>query len=119
MANRRIEKFIIKVASNKKEILVQEALTKALHDNPIPLSEQKWNLPLFLNRQALSKILGMGHLYQMILPVTGVIMEFGFDEINDSIYPGETRALMEVLGLGRYPLKRNPYYVTSNHLVIE
>ena len=247
--------FTIKVASHPKEVEVQDALTTALHDNPIPANEQKWNLPLFLNRQALSKLLGMAYYYQQLLPVTGGIIEFGvrwghnmalfnnlrgifepfnhtrrivgfdtfsgfqgvdkkdgdddvitpgafgvtahyeaflgrilalhesnapishirkfdlikgdisetlpkflkdhphfivafayfdvdlytptrdalqlilprctkgtvlgFDEIHDHIYPGETTALMEVLGLDRYPLRRNPYYVTSNYLVIE
>lgn len=246
----------IKVQSTSREVEIQEALTAALHDCPIPVSEQKWNLPLFMNRQALSKLLGMYHLYERFLPVTGCILEFGvrwghnmallvnlrailepynhsrkiigfdtfagfpsvhakdgrdadvirkgamgvttgyeaflegilslheenapishlkkfelvkgdatqtlpryleenphtivafayfdfdiyeptvealrrilprctkgtvigFDEINHPVYPGETTAVLETLGLDRYALKRNPYYVTSNYLVIE
>ncbi len=245
----------IKVASTPREVDIQERLTAALHDNPIPTNEQKWNLPLFVNRQALSKMLGMYYLYERFLPVTGCILEFGvrwghnlallmnlrailepynhsrkivgfdtfagfprvhakdgadavmkkgsfgvadryetfldeilglheqnapignikkyelvkgdvtktlpaylernahtivafayfdfdiyeptldalkrilprctrgtvlgFDEINHAVYPGETAAVIEAVGLDRYALKRNPFYVTSNYLVIE
>lgn len=44
---------------------------------PIPDNELLSNLPLFLNRQNLSQILFMQELYQHILDVHGVIMEFG------------------------------------------
>lgn len=251
----RVAAPAIKVASTPREVDIQERLTAALHDNPIPTAEQKWNLPLFINRQALSKMLGIHYLYELFLPVTGCIMEFGvrwghnlallanlrailepynhsrrivgfdtfegfpsvhakdgrdevirkgafgvaeryeafldeilglheqnapianirkyelvkgdatktlpayleknahtivafayfdfdiyeptlealklilprctkgtvlgFDEVNHPVYPGETAALIEAVGLGRYALKRNPFYVTSNYLVID
>ena len=31
-----------------------------------------------------------------------------FDELNSSTFPGETRALAEVVGLGNLRLQRNP-----------
>ncbi len=110
MTATRARTFKIKVASQKQEIDVQEALTRALHDNPIPLNEQKWNFDLYRpTRDAL----------ELILPRCTKGTVLAFDEIHDHVYPGETQAVMEGLGLGRYPLKRNPYYVTSNYCIIE
>lgn len=44
---------------------------------PIPSAERIANQGLFLNRQTLSRILFFEKLYQKIVPVHGVIMEFG------------------------------------------
>lgn len=44
---------------------------------PIPENEVLANLGLFLNRQTLSRILFMHELYQKIIHVPGVVMEFG------------------------------------------
>ena len=44
---------------------------------PIPDAELLQNLGLFINRQALARILFFHELYQKILHVNGVIMEFG------------------------------------------
>jgi len=239
----------------KEEVSIQDALTEALLSDIIPFEEKKGNLPVFMSRQALAKLLGIYHLYQQFLPVTGSIFDFGtrwghnlalfanlrgilepyhyfrkivgfdtfsgfpdvhekdgagqvikpgsfnvskgyaqfldgimhlheqnapishvkkyevvegnvletlskylkenphtiiacayfdfdiyeptaealklilprctkgtvlgFDEINNKSYPGETMALMEEVGLGKYSLKKNPFYVCSNYLVIE
>jgi len=42
-----------------------------------------------------------------------------FDELNCPEFPGETLALMEVFGLGRYALKRSPLNPLISYLVIE
>lgn len=52
-------------------------LIKALHECPIPDNELLMNLPLFLIRQNLSHILFMQEIYQHIIDVHGVILEFG------------------------------------------
>jgi hypothetical protein len=44
---------------------------------PIPPNELLSQLGLFLNRQTLSRILFMHDLYQQIVPIHGVVMEFG------------------------------------------
>ncbi|MBK8271161.1 MAG: crotonobetainyl-CoA--carnitine CoA-transferase [Planctomycetes bacterium] len=44
---------------------------------PIPEGERLGNLGLFQNRQSLSRLFFMHELYQRIIPVHGVIMEFG------------------------------------------
>lgn len=45
--------------------------------NPIPDKEQLSNIGLFMKRQELTKILFFQELYAHILPVHGLIMEFG------------------------------------------
>lgn len=43
----------------------------------------------------------------------------GFDEVNDPTTPGETVALREVFGLGRYAVKRYPFNSRTSYLIIE
>jgi hypothetical protein len=43
----------------------------------------------------------------------------GFDEVNDHLCPGETLALKETLGLGKYSIRRFPYNSRTSYLVIE
>ncbi len=45
--------------------------------SPIPATELLQNLGLYMNRQALSRILYMHELYKQIIDVHGVVMEFG------------------------------------------
>lgn len=42
-----------------------------------------------------------------------------FDELNCAAFPGETLALMETLGIGRYRLQRNTLCSLQSYLVIE
>jgi hypothetical protein len=56
----------------RRELFSQNART-----TPIPDNELWTNLGLFINRQALSRILYLHDLYKMILDVHGVVMEFG------------------------------------------
>jgi hypothetical protein len=69
----------IKAKSNAtaQESNNRQRLTELLHRCPIPKEELLANLPLFLYRQNLSTLLFMIQLYQKILEVHGVIMEFG------------------------------------------
>ncbi|HEY6557464.1 MAG TPA: TylF/MycF/NovP-related O-methyltransferase [Polyangiaceae bacterium] len=43
----------------------------------------------------------------------------GFDELNLHDFPGETRAVQEVLGLDRYRIVRSPISSTQSYLVVE
>jgi hypothetical protein len=43
----------------------------------------------------------------------------GFDEINDETTPGETVALREVFGLGRFAVRRYRYSARTSYLVVE
>ncbi len=43
----------------------------------------------------------------------------GFDELNCPVFPGETIALREVLGLDRYAVRRSPLSPTASYLIVE
>lgn len=46
-------------------------------NNPVPSAEQLANVGLFQKRQELTKVIFLQELYKQMLPVHGVIMEFG------------------------------------------
>ena len=60
-----------------KELALRERLHTFLAECPIPKRELFTNLGLFLNRQTLSRILFMHELYQRIVNVHGIVVEFG------------------------------------------
>ena len=43
----------------------------------------------------------------------------GFDELNNSVFPGETRALAEEMGLSNVALRRFPNSSDASYLVVE
>jgi hypothetical protein len=52
-------------------------LNNLLSGSPIPDSEKTMHIPLFLKRQELSKIFYFQHLYEQLIDVHGIIIEFG------------------------------------------
>jgi hypothetical protein len=56
---------------------IREALARHFRDCPIPDADILNNLGLFLNSKNLSRILCMDHLYQQVVDVMGVVVEFG------------------------------------------
>jgi hypothetical protein len=67
----------VAVGSTGQEIDRRAQFLNLMRSSPIAEDETLSNLGLFLNRQTLSRMLFMHHLYQQILPVHGVVMEFG------------------------------------------
>ncbi len=69
----------INVLSNAKaeEIEIRENFVHKLKATPIPDTEILQNLGVYLTRQNLSRLLFMNEIYQKIVPVHGVVMEFG------------------------------------------
>lgn len=63
--------------SSSHEESIRSDIIKYFRQSPIPDREILQNLSLFLNRQNLSQILFVHEIYQHILDVHGVIMEFG------------------------------------------
>ena len=51
--------------------------SEAVRHSPLPDSELSDNLGLYITPKLLSRFLFMSHLYQQILPVQGVVVEFG------------------------------------------
>lgn len=62
---------------SQEESQVRDEFVKTFRQCPIPDSEILANLGLFLNSKNLSRILFMNHLYQQIIDVQGIIIEFG------------------------------------------
>jgi hypothetical protein len=50
---------------------------KFIRNSPIPNEDLSRNLGLYMNRQLLSRILFMRDLYEKILPIQGIVIEFG------------------------------------------
>jgi hypothetical protein len=63
--------------SSARELDFRERFYKSFDECPIPKNELFTNLGLFLNRQTLSRILFMHELYQKIVNVHGIVVEFG------------------------------------------
>jgi hypothetical protein len=60
-----------------EESSIREEFVKTFKQCPIPNTEILANLGLFLNSKNLSRILFVNHLYQQIIDVQGIIIEFG------------------------------------------
>jgi len=71
------EKMKVLSGSSQTEIQKRAEFLTLLKNSPIPESELLNNLGLYLNRQTLSRILFMHQLYEKILDVHGVVIEFG------------------------------------------
>ena len=63
--------------SSQKEHSFREEFYELFKSCPIPDNELLTNLGLFINRQTLSRIFFMNHLYEQIINVHGVVMELG------------------------------------------
>jgi len=63
--------------ASDEELKRRERLIELFYNCPIPKKEILANLGLFLNGPALSRILFMHDLYQKIITVQGVVIEFG------------------------------------------
>jgi hypothetical protein len=63
--------------SSANEQSNRSLLSSLLDSNPIPDNEKTMHIPLFLKRQELSKIFYFQHLYEQLVDVHGVIIEFG------------------------------------------
>jgi len=82
------DKAIFFSTANEKEC--QDAFVKLLNESPIPDSELFHNLGLYLSSKTLSRLIFFQHIYQQILNVHGVVMEFG-------VRWGQTLSLLSAL----------------------
>ncbi len=70
-------KIHINSNASAKEISTRNEFYEKFSQCPIPPKELLSNLGLFLNRQTLSRIIYMHDLYQKIINVNGIVVEFG------------------------------------------
>jgi len=71
------EDIKVMVGSTKSEVDRKEKFSRLLRTSNIPDGELMDNLGLYLTRQNLSRINFMQNIYSKIVPVHGVVMEFG------------------------------------------
>ena len=64
-------------SSSKEEVTIRKEFLEHYKKNPIPDDQILENLGLFLNTKNLSRILFINHIYQQIIDVQGIIVEFG------------------------------------------
>jgi hypothetical protein len=69
--------YAIKTYSSENENSLRLDFVEHFKKSPIPDSQVLSNMGLFLSSKALSRILFMNHLYEQIVDVMGVVMEFG------------------------------------------
>jgi len=67
----------IKTYDNSHERDARDKMLACLKNNPLPDDQLLSNLGLFLNSKNLSRLLFMDHIYQQVVEVPGVVMEFG------------------------------------------
>jgi hypothetical protein len=79
----------LQLASNE-ELSRRERFLRLYEQSPIPEEHRLNNLALFIRRQVLSRILFFNDLYQKILNVHGIVMEFG-------VLWGQNMALLQSL----------------------
>jgi hypothetical protein len=77
MKNLLSEDFKVGTQSSERELDLNKNFFDLYLQNPIPETEKLANLPIFLNRIILSRILFLDKMYQKIINTHGVIMEFG------------------------------------------
>jgi hypothetical protein len=70
-------KIGVKTYSSPKEELVRQDFFEHFKKCPIPRAQVLSNLGLFLNSKNLARILFMNHLYQKIVDVQGIVIDFG------------------------------------------
>lgn len=71
------KEIVVKSNSAQAEISKRDVFFQQFKECPIPQNELLTNLGLFMNRQSLSRVIFMHELYQKIIPVHGIIVEFG------------------------------------------
>ena len=69
--------FLIGSHSSAQELSLRENIVELFKKNPLPDSELLLNLALFFNRQSLARLLFVHELYQKIINVHGIVVEFG------------------------------------------
>ena len=69
--------YAIKTYSSLDETSTRQQFAEHFKNSPIPDDQILSNMGLFLNSKALSRLLFMNHLYEQIVDVMGVVMEFG------------------------------------------
>jgi hypothetical protein len=77
MSNNHLSEAISLQRDNPEDYKAKVKLTEELFNNPIPHDERLYNIALFLDRRIISRFLFINEIYQKVIPLHGVMMEFG------------------------------------------
>ena len=77
MAKLSNDPFAIKTSSSVEESQRRGDFAQTFSETPIPKDQLLSNIGLYLNSKSLSRLMFMNHLYEQIVDVMGVVMEFG------------------------------------------
>ena len=80
----------IQTRGSEEQLSARQTLLKLFENNPLPREELLTNLLLFTRSSVLAKTLYLNELYQRIIDVPGVVMEFG-------VWWGQNMVLFEAL----------------------
>jgi len=69
--------YALETNSSPAQLSARDRLLEMFRDRPVPDDHLMTNFGLYLRSSALVKYLVLNELYEMIIPVPGVIMEFG------------------------------------------
>jgi hypothetical protein len=95
------KKIEVKTIASSKELSNRQKMEECYLLNPLPDNEKVSNTALYLKRQELSKILFLNHLYNLILPTQGIIIEFGVRWGQNLITLTNLRGIYEPYNYGR------------------
>ncbi len=95
------KKIEVKTIASSKELSNRQKMEDGYLLNPLPDNEKVSNTALYLKRQELSKILFLNHLYNLILPTQGIIIEFGVRWGQNLITLTNLRGIYEPYNYGR------------------
>jgi hypothetical protein len=73
----KLQDFKVHFNGSDNEIDLRSSFYDLYKQAPLPSNEMLSNLQLFMKRQDMSSLMFMNDLYKQIIPVHGVIMEFG------------------------------------------
>jgi len=77
MEHNQLSEAKILQQKNPDEYTSKLKLAEELLNNPIPEDERLYNIALFLDRRIISRFLYINEIYQKVIPLHGVMMEFG------------------------------------------
>lgn len=99
--NQKKTKYKLENISSKERIEHRKVLYKLFNNRPIPDEHLLISLGLFLRSSQLSKILYINELFQKILQIPGVIMEFGTWYGQNMVLFENLRAIYEPFNFDR------------------
>ncbi|MFN4234158.1 MAG: crotonobetainyl-CoA--carnitine CoA-transferase [Bacteroidia bacterium] len=94
-------KIKIKSIASEKELNIRKDFLELYKKSPIPENEILSNLGLYIKRQEFSKFLFFNEIYQQVLKIPGIIVEFGVRWGQNLVTFNNLRGIYEPYNYGR------------------